>query len=180
MPYDLSAFKILIRKLLPLKESVYTVDTNGNGNVDSLQIKVLNLIIPFAIPEKIEIGDFSLKDIDSSSFDISQYGKFLLDDLPLDFTKESFNKNSVENRLLIYHKGESFNINDILQGNLGGRLINVGDSISLLIKIDDNTAKKFTEGEHVFRIESDFITNLEISFELDETNMNIKFDPDNA
>jgi hypothetical protein len=49
-----------------------------------------------------------------------------------------------------------------------------------LIRIDDNTAKKFTEGEHVFRIESDFITNLEIRFDLDETNMNIKFDPENA
>ena len=87
---------------------------------------------------------------------------------------------NVENQLLIYHKGESFKINDILIGKLSGRLINVGDSISLLIKIDDNTAKKFTEGEHVFRIESDFITNLEITFELDETNMNIRFDPENA
>ncbi|MFW9820516.1 MAG: hypothetical protein ACFFE5_12965 [Candidatus Thorarchaeota archaeon] len=159
---------------------MYTVDTNGDGNVDSIQIKVLNLIIPFAIPEEIEIGDFSLKDFNSTSFDISQYGKFLLDDSPLDFTKESFNIDNVENRLLIYHKGESFKLNDILQGKLSGRLINVGDSISLLIKIDDNTAKKFTEGEHAFRIESDFITNLEITFELDETNMNIKFDPANA
>ncbi len=159
---------------------MYTVDTTGDGNIDSLQIKVLNLIIPFAIPEEIEIGDFRLKDFDSASFDISQYGKFLLDDSPLDFTKESFNIDNVENRLLIYHKSESFKINDILQGKLSGRLINVGDSISLLIKIDDNTAKKFTKGEHVFRIESDFITNLEITFELDETNMNIKFDPDKA
>ncbi|MFX0023944.1 MAG: hypothetical protein ACFE9S_16580 [Candidatus Hermodarchaeota archaeon] len=56
----------------------------------------------------------------------------------------------------------------------------MGDSISLLIKIDDYTVKKFSEGKHIFRIENDFITNLEITFELDETNMNIKFDPNKA
>jgi hypothetical protein len=148
--------------------------------VDSLQIKVLNLIIPFVIPGEIEIGDFNLKDFNSDSFDISEYGKFLLDDEPLDFTKESFNLDNVANRLQIYHRGESFNINDILEGKLSGRTINLGESISLLIRIDEDTIKKFTEGEHAFKVESDFISNLEITFELDETNMNIKFDPEKA
>jgi hypothetical protein len=81
---------------------------------------------------------------------------------------------------LIYHKGESYNINDVLEGKLSGRTIALGDTISILIKIDENTLKKFTEGKHIFRVESDFITNLEIIFELDGTNMNIEFDPDNA
>ncbi len=67
-----------------------------------------------------------------------------------------------------------------MEGKLSGRTINLNDSISLLIKIDENTLKKFTEGKHVFRVESDLVTNLEITFELDETNMNIKFDPENA
>ena len=159
---------MLLRKLFPSKKSVFTVDTTSNGNADSLQIKVLNLIIPFVIPEHIEIGDFSLKEFDSNSFDISQYGKLLLDDIPLNFTKESFNL------------GESFNINDVLEGKLSGRTIDLGDSISVLIKVDENSLKMFTEGEHVFKVESDFITNLEIIFELDESNMNIKFDPDNT
>jgi hypothetical protein len=71
-------------------------------------------------------------------------------------------------------------MNDILEGKLSGRTINLNDSISLLIKIDEDTINKFTEGTHLFSIESDFITNLQITFELDETNMNIKFDPENA
>lgn len=171
---------MLLRKLFPSKKSIFTVDTTSNGNADSLQIKVLNLIIPFVIPEHIEIGDFSLKEFDSNSFDISQYGKLLLDDIPLNFTKESFNLDNIKNRLLIYHIGESFNINDVLEGKLSGRTIDLGDSISVLIKVDENSLKMFTEGEHVFKVESDFITNLEIIFELDESNMNIKFDPDNT
>jgi len=171
---------VLIRKLFPPKESVFTVDTNGNGKVDSLQIKFLNLIMPFVIPKEIEIGDFSLKEFDTNNFDILQYGKFFLDDIQLDFTKESFNLDNVANRLLMYHKGESYNISDILEGKLSGKTINLGDSISILIKIEKDTLNRFTEGKHIFRIESDFITNLEIIFELDKTNMNVKFDPNNA
>jgi len=141
---------------------------------------VLNLIIPFVVPEEIEIGDFSLKDFDPNTLDVSQYGKFLLDDKPLDFSKESFNLDNISNRLLVYHKRESFNINEILEGKLSGRNIALGDSISLLIKLDKNSLDKFTEGEHTFRIESDLVSNFEILFELDESNMNIKFDPDNT
>ncbi len=171
---------MLIRKLFPPKESIFIVDTNGNGKADSLQIKFLNLIMPFVIPEEIEIGDFSLKEFDTNSFDVSQYGIFFLDDVQLDFTKESFNVDNVGNRLLIYHRGESYNVNDILEGKLSGRTIDLGDSISILIRIEKDTLNRFTEGKHIFRIESDFITNLEIIFELDETNMNVKFDPNNA
>ncbi|MFW9970193.1 MAG: hypothetical protein ACFFDF_08335 [Candidatus Odinarchaeota archaeon] len=81
---------------------------------------------------------------------------------------------------MIYHRGESFNINEVLKGNLSGRTINLGDTISILIKIDKNSLEKFTEGEHIFKVESDLIKNLEINFVLDETNMNIKFDPNNV
>ena len=77
--YDLSAFKVLLKKLFPPKESIFTVDTNGDGKTDSLQIKVLNLIIPFVIPEDIEIGDFSSKNFDPDNLDISQLGVWLFD-----------------------------------------------------------------------------------------------------
>ncbi|MFX0145343.1 MAG: hypothetical protein ACFE9C_14865 [Candidatus Hodarchaeota archaeon] len=171
---------MLIKKLFPPKESVFTVDTDGNRRADSLQIKFLNLIIPFVIPKEIEIGDFKLKEFDLENFDISQHGKFFLDDTPLDFTKESFNLDNISNRLLIYYKGVSYSVNDILHGKLSGKTIDLGDTISILVKIDEGTLKKFTEGNHIFRVESDFITNLEIFFELDGTNMNIKFNPENA
>ena len=67
-----------------------------------------------------------------------------------------------------------------MKGKLTGRLIDLNDTISILIKIDEEILRKFTEGVHHFKIESDLVSNLLISFELDETNMNIRFDPNNA
>jgi hypothetical protein len=81
---------------------------------------------------------------------------------------------------LIYHKGESFNINEILEGKLSGRTIALGDSISILIKLSKDTLENFNEGKHTFKFESDLISNLEVFFELDDNNMNIKFNPENT
>jgi hypothetical protein len=170
----------LIRKLLPPKESFFTVDSIGDGKTDSLQIKVRNLILPFVIPNEIEIGDFNPKNLNPSEFDISKYGSFFLDDRKLDFSADSVNLDIIEKRILLYHKGESFNMNDIMAGALSGRTIAFNDTISLLLKLEQDTLEYFTEGIHTFRIESDLVSNLEITFELDETNMNIKFDPENA
>jgi len=180
MSYDLSAFKVLIRKLFPPKSSVFTVDTDGNGRVDSLQIKFINLLVPFVIPKEIEIGDFSIKNFDPNSLDLSKYGKFFLDDIELNFSKENVNVDTIKSHILIYHKGDSFNLNDVMEGKLSGRTINLNDTISIFIKIDEESLKKFTEGAHYFKIESKLVSNLLINFELDETNMNIRFDPDNA
>ncbi len=180
MPYDLSAFKLLIKKLFPPKESVFTVDTDDNGKTDSLQIKFLNLLLPFVIPAEIEIGDFNLSEFDPKGFDLSKYGKFFLDDIQLNFSKESINIDTIKNCIIIYHKGNSFNLYDIMEGNLSVRTINLNDTISVLIKIDEESLKKFTEGVHYFKIESEIISNLLIRFEMDESNMNIRFDPDNA
>lgn len=180
VPYDLSAFKILIKKLFPPKESVFIVDTDGNGKIDSLQIKFLNLLLPFVIPAEIEIGDFKLSEFKPEGFDLSKYGKFYLDDIQLNFSKESVNIDTIKSRILIYHRGDCFNLNDIIEGKLSGRTINLKDTISILIKIDDESLKRFTKGVHFFKIESDLVSNLLIRFELDETNMNIKFDPDKA
>ncbi|NVM37463.1 MAG: hypothetical protein HWN81_17845 [Candidatus Lokiarchaeota archaeon] len=169
----------MIKKLFPPKKSVFTVDTDGDGRVDSLQIKFINLLVPFVIPEEIEIGDFNIKKLDPNSLDLSKYGKFYLDDIQLNFSKENVNLERVKSHILIYHKGESFNLNDIMEGKLSGRTINLNDTISILIKIDEDSLKIFTDGAHHFKIESDLVSNLLISFELDETNMNIRFDPDN-
>ena len=69
---------------------------------------------------------------------------------------------------------------EILEGKLSGRMIALGDSINVLIKLDMDSLDKFTEGKHIFKIESDLITGFEINFELDENNINIRFDPDNT
>ena len=166
--------------MFPPKETVFTLDTIGDGKPDSLEIKVINVFVPFVIPKEIEIGDFSSKNFNPKDFNISNYGKFLLDDQPLDFSEESFSLDSIKNRILIYHKGESFNLDEVLEGKLAGRTINLKDSISIFIKLDEHSLKKFTKGSHSFKIESDLISNLEIFFELDETNMNIKFSLENA
>ncbi|MHA1913435.1 MAG: hypothetical protein ACW990_07370 [Promethearchaeota archaeon] len=56
----------------------------------------------------------------------------------------------------------------------------MGDSISVLLKLNADTLDTLSEGEHAFKIESDLISNLIINFELDETNMNLEFDSENT
>ena len=178
--FDLSAFKLLIKKIFPPKKSVFTVDTTGDGKGDSIQIKVINLILPFVVPENIELGDFKLKSFDLQNFDFSEYVKLLIDDRPINVSKDSINLEQIKDRFLIFHKGESFKLDNILEGKLSGRTISLGDSISILIKLDTESLKILTEGKHIFKIESDLVSNLIINFELDETNMNLKFDPKNT
>ncbi|UCD01771.1 MAG: hypothetical protein JSV23_01745 [Promethearchaeota archaeon] len=95
-------------------------------------------------------------------------------------SKENFNINDLSDRIIIYHKGESFNINEILEGKLSGRTIALGDSLSILIKLKENTLEMLTKGTHFIKFESKLISNLEIFFELDDNNMNINFNPKNA
>ena len=121
-----------------------------------------------------------MDNINIDEFNLNQYGKVLLDDQPLNFSKESINLDTIQNRILIYHKGEAFNFNDIKDGKLSGRMIALGESISILLKIDEGSLEKLTEGKHSFKIESDTISNLEIGFELDKSNMNIPFDANNT
>ncbi len=179
MSYDLSVFKVLIKKIFPPKKCVYTLDTTGNGKADSVQIKALNVIIPFVVPENIEIGDFNIQNFDINNIDISKYAKIYLDDELLYLSKENVNLDSIQERIMIYHGGELFKLNDILDGKLSGRIIALGDSISIILKLDESSLKKLTEGKHLFKIESDFITGIEINFELDKNNMNLKFDVNN-
>ncbi|MFX0028872.1 MAG: hypothetical protein ACFE8B_06665 [Candidatus Hermodarchaeota archaeon] len=175
--FDLSSFKVLIKKLFPPKESVFIVDTTGDGRGDSIQIKFINLLLPFVIPDNFEIGDFNLKSFDINDFDVSEYAKFYIDDTMINIPKETLNLETIQDRFLIYHKGEAFTIKNIIEGNLSGRTIALGDTVSVLIKLDAQTLTILAEGEHAFRIESELVSNLIINFELDETNMNIRFDP---
>jgi hypothetical protein len=170
----------LIKKIFPPKESVFTVDFNGDGKADSIQIKVLNLLMPFVIPENLEIGDFNLKSFDLHNFDFSEYAKLFIDDAPINISKDSLNLETIKDRFLIFHKGAEFKMEDIIKGKFSGRTINFGDTVSILIKLDSESLDILTEGKHNFKIESDLVSNLVINFELDETNMNLKFDPNNT
>jgi hypothetical protein len=158
---------------------VFTVDTTKDGKADSIQIKVLNLILPFVVPKNLEIGDFDLNSFDMSNINLSDQATLFLDDEPLKISGNSVDLETVKDRFLIIHKGESFTLDDILQGKLSGRMIALGDTVSVLIKIDTESLKVLNEGKHTFRIESELISNLSIDFELDESNMNIAFDPQN-
>jgi hypothetical protein len=174
-PYDLSAFKVLIKKIFPPKKCFSTLDTTGNGKADSIQIKALNVIIPFVVPENIEIGDFNLKNFNINTIDISKYAQIYLDDELLNLSKENVNLDSIQERIMISHGEELFRLNDILEGKLSGRTIALGDTISIILKLDELSLEKLTEGKHIFKIESDFITGIEINFELDKNNMNLRF-----
>jgi len=136
--------------------------------------------MPFIIPKQFKFGNFNLNDINIEEFDLDQYGKVLLDDEPLKISKDTLNLEALQNRILVYHNGESFNFNEIKEGKLGGRIIALGKSISILLKLDEGTLEKLTEGKHSFKIESKMISNLEIGFELDKSNMNIPFDVNNT
>ncbi|MFW9771768.1 MAG: hypothetical protein ACFFEO_06330 [Candidatus Thorarchaeota archaeon] len=176
MSYDISALKVLIKKIFPPKESVYIVDSNGDGTIDSIVIKALNVFMPIEIPEKIEIGGFNSENFNVKNFDLSEYGKLYLDDNPIDISKVEFEVEKLKERFFIYHKGEEFRIDDLIKGKLAGRLIALGDTIEILIKVDKETITKFSEGKHKLALESELVPKLEFHFELNHKNMNKKLD----
>jgi hypothetical protein len=170
--YDISALKVLIKKIFPPKSSVYTVDTTGDMKPDSILIKALNILMPIEVPDEIELGGFSTKDFDLNTFDLSEYGKIFLDDERIIISKQDFEIDKLKSRFIIYHNGDKFTIDDILNGKLGGRIIALGDTIDVVIKLDEYALNKFTEGKHKFRLESELIPVLEFNFELDKDNIN--------
>jgi len=176
MAFDISALKVLVKKLFPPKKSIYTVDTNGDGKVDALLIKVLNLIMPILIPKEIELGGFSTKSFDVKNFELSDYGKMYLDEIPINVSKKDFDVEKLKDHFTLYHKGKKFTIDDLLSGKLAGRMIALGDSINILIKIDEDGLEKFSEGKHNFKFKSEIIPTIEFNFELNKENLNQKFD----
>lgn len=176
MSFDISALKVLIKKVFPPKKSIYTVDTTGNGKADALLIKALNLIMPILIPKEIEIGGFSTKSFDVKNFELSDYGKMYLDEIPINVSKKDYDVEKLKDHFALYHKGEKFAIDDLLSGKLAGRMIALGDTIDILIKIDEDGLEKFSEGKHNFKFKSKIIPTLEFNFELGKENLNQRFD----
>jgi hypothetical protein len=177
MSYDISALKVLFKKIFPPKKCIFTVDSNGDGETDSLLIKALNVIMAMEIPEEIELGGFSTKNFDITTFQLSDYGKMYIDEHPIDVSKEKFDVISLMDHFSIYLKGKKFTIKDILSGKLAGKIIGLGDFINILISIDKESLKIFQEGKHTFKFESELIPTLEFNFELTKDNLNQKFDP---
>lgn len=170
MSFKLPAF--LIKKIFPPKKVAATVDTTGDGKADALRIKALNMIQPFTIPETVELGDFDIND-----FDLSDYGEILLDDEPLDISKDNVNMNFVRDNITIYHKGDAYTIEDILAGKAGGKTIAMGDALTIILKLEDQYLAELTEGKHTVTIDVESIPTITVGFQLNKKNMNIPFDP---
>jgi len=176
MSFDISALKVLFKKVFPSKKSIYTVDTNDDGKADSFLIKVLNVIMPIQVPKEIELGGFSTKNFDINNFELSDYGKMYLDDFPINVSKKDYDIEKLKGHFRIYLSDEGFTIDDLLSGKLAERMIALGDTINILIKIDDESLEKFSEGKHTFKFISEIIPTLEFNFELGPENLNQKFD----
>lgn len=176
MSFDISALKVLFKKIFPPKKSIYTVDTNGDGKADSLLIKALNVILPMEVPKEIEVGGFSTKNFDVNNFELSDYGKLYLDDIPIHISKKDFDIAKLKDRFSFYIRKERFTIDDFLSGKLAGKIIALGDTINILIKIDEDSLEKFSEGPHNFKFKSEIIPILEFNFELGKENLNQSFD----
>jgi hypothetical protein len=171
---DLKGFKIpsaMIKKVFSPKKSVFTVDTDGDGKADSIKLVALNVIMPFNIPEKEDIGDINVDEIDPT-----KYGKILLDGEEIDISKGSNSIELIKQSLSVYHKKEKFSFDDALSGKMGGRTIAMGDEITVVFKLDESFINKLTEGKHSLKVESEKIPSVEISFELTDKNINQKLD----
>ncbi|MFX0072608.1 MAG: hypothetical protein ACFFAO_16105 [Candidatus Hermodarchaeota archaeon] len=162
----------MIKKVFPPKKSVFTVDTTGDGNVDSVKLVALNVLMPVGVPSKEDMGDVNVDEIDPS-----EYGKLLLDGEQVDISKGSSNIELIKSSLRIYHKGESYSFVDAVGGKMGGKTIAMGDEITVVFKLDKDFLSKLTEGKHTLSVESEKIPKIEIGFELTKNNMNQKFTP---
>jgi len=179
MDYDISALKILFKKIFPPNKSVYTIDTTGNGSADSILIRAFNVIMPIEVPREIELGGFNTNDFDIKKFDLSDYGKISLDDEPITIAKDEYNIEVIKDHFVIYHDGIGYTIDDLIKGNFGGKLVALGDTIDILIKIDSEGINRFSEGMHKFTFDSELVPKLHFNFEITENNLNRKFDPQN-
>ena len=179
MPFDLSALRVLIKKIFPPEKSILTVDTTGDGKVDSVQIRAFNVVMPFVMPEEIALRDIGMKDFNGRSFNLSEYGRIMLDGESINISNEIITPESLQKRFTVYHKGECFTFDDIMVGKFGGRTVGLGDTINFLAKLEDEDLARFTLGKHSLIIDADNIFQLEIIFELNEDNTNLRFDPNN-
>jgi hypothetical protein len=168
------SFKIppfLIKKIFPPKKTVSTVDLNGDGSADAIQLKAFNKFQPFTIPENIELGEF-----DPNEFDLSEWGKILMDGQTMDISKKNVNADFIQENLTIFHQGQKFRLADVLSGKMGGRVLKLGDVITILIKMDKKNLNQLEEGKHELTIDLETIPTITVEFELTSDHMNIPFD----
>jgi hypothetical protein len=167
---DLSAFKVLIKKIFPPKKCVYTIDLNEDGKEDGLLIRATNVVIPFDIPEEISIKNLSKEKFEDEQFDIGEFLQIYLDDEKIEVSKEAIDREVLKDKFLLVHNGEQFTLGDILDGKLKGRTIGLGDSIDIILRMDEKHFDRLTEGQHKFRIESEIIPSLEVDFKMSKDN----------
>ncbi|MFO8017580.1 MAG: hypothetical protein R6U96_03020 [Promethearchaeia archaeon] len=172
MPFKIPPF--LIKKIFPPKKAVSTIDTNSDGSPDAIQLKAINKFQPFTIPENIDLGSF-----DINEFDLSEWGEILLDGEPIDISRKNVDTNFVRDNLTIYHQGDAFRLDDFLSGKAGGRVLGLGDALTVVLKLEMKYIEQLTEGEHELTIDLDTIPTITVEFELTPTHMNIPFDPEN-
>lgn len=175
MPFDLSSFKVLIKKIFPPKKSVFTADTTEDDKPDSVVIRAYNIVVPFEIPEKIIFEDIDQEDIKKEDFDFSNYFNVSFDGSPIDLEKRTINKDSIEQKFKIAHRGEAFSFQEILNGKMRGRTLGLGDTIDIIIKLKPEDLARLTPGKHTLELESEMFHELTIQFELHEKNMNISY-----
>ena len=58
-------------------------------------------------------------------------------------------------------------------------MVALGYTINFLAKLEDDVLARFTLGKHSLIIDADNIFQLEITFELNEDNTKVRFDPNN-
>lgn len=172
---DLSAFKVLIKKIFPPEECVFTVDINDDGRPDALLIRALNVVFPFDIPEEISIDKLNGKAIKDENFNISTVIQIYLDDKQIDLSKQDIDTDLIQERFLLIHNNERFSFLDIFEGNLSGRTIALGDTIDILLRMDKSNFDRLTEGDHKFKIESELFPTLKVKFTLNKENFNVKY-----
>ncbi len=180
MDIDLSAFKVLIKKVFPPEKCVFTVDLNRNGDPDALLIRALNLVFPFEMPDEISIDGVERKDVKAGNFDISSVFQIFLDGEKIDLSKKGIDNELIQERFVLVHNMNQFTFLDIIKGHLGGRTIALGDTIDILLRMDKSNFKRLTEGNHKFRIESTFFPTLDVFFTLTKKNFNVNYPPETS
>ncbi|TXT61976.1 MAG: hypothetical protein BAJALOKI1v1_1060011 [Promethearchaeota archaeon] len=176
MNIDLSAFKVLIKKIFPPNKCVYTIDLNDNGQSDAILIRAVNVVLPFEIPEQIDIENLTDENIRQDDFNAVDYFQIYLDGEKIDLSGEIINKDVIQERFLLVHSGESFTLMDLLEGKLKGRTIGLGDTIDIILQMDKEYLDRLTEGKHSFTLESEVLPSLTVNFSLSKNNFKLKYE----
>ncbi|MBD3212301.1 MAG: hypothetical protein GF311_06810 [Candidatus Lokiarchaeota archaeon] len=172
MEFDLSSFKVLIKKIFPPHKCVYTIDTSGDGTADSILIRAVNVVIPIEIPEELDIGDMIGGQMDSENLDFSSFLTLYLDEEQIKLPKNLKSEKSLTENFSLYHKDQKLSFNDLVEGKFGGRTIGLGDKIDIVLKVGEKTLNKLTEGKHTLTLESSSFPSLDVHFNLSEDNFN--------